>query len=211
MSTFAIKNKLLFVVDAISAFLSEPLDMSTLSIDVVISSSQKALSCQPGISFVVLSERALKRVSNNSVRSLYFDYKNALSDADRGQTPFTPAVNIILQIHERLKNIESRGGVFSEINRIKTLAQDFRSKIADFPFDITSQSLPNAVTPLHPHSGSAYQLFLVLQKEYDIWVCPNGGTLKESIFRVGHIGSLTTSDNDCLIDALLDLMKKGYI
>ena len=79
------------------------------------------------------------------------------------------------------------------------------------PFEIVSESLSNAVTPLHPLTASAYEVFTILKDEYGIWVCPNGGEFKETIFRVGHIGALTVKDNDCLITAFKDLQKRGII
>ena len=51
----------------------------------------------------------------------------------------------------------------------------------------------------------------ILKDEYNIWVCPNGGELKEKIFRVGHIGQLLISDNDKLIEALNDINKRGLL
>ena len=78
-----------------------------------------------------------------------------------------------------------------------------------FDFEIVSESMSNAVTPLHPKTVSAYKIFTVLKDEYDIWVCPNGGELADKIFRVGHIGHLTTADNDTLIAALDDMKSRG--
>ena len=40
---------------------------------------------------------------------------------------------------------------------------------------------------------------------------PNGGAMTDTVFRVGHIGCLTERDYDQLIDAFLDLRKKGFI
>ena len=74
-----------------------------------------------------------------------------------------------------------------------------------------SQSLPNAVTPLHPLKASAYDIFLELKDEYGIWVCPNGGELADKVFRVGHIGNLTIEDNTQLICALKDMNDKGLL
>lgn len=42
-------------------------------------------------------------------------------------------------------------------------------------------------------------------------ICPNGGDVKETVFRVGYIGCLTESDYDKLIDAFLDLREKKFI
>jgi aspartate aminotransferase-like enzyme len=142
---------------------------------------------------------------------MYFDLKNALKNGERGQTPFTPAVGILRQINARLKSIDARGGAESEINRINDLANDFRNKIKDMPFELVTESPSNAVTSLHPLNASAYNIFTILKDEYNIWICPNGGDLKDKIFRVGHIGALTIDDNDTLIEAFKDLQKRGLL
>ena len=110
-----------------------------------------------------------------------------------------------------VKEIERNGGVESENQRMKMLAEDFRSKIKDLPFTIVSQSMSNAVTPLHPQNASAYDIFLKLKDEYGIWVCPNGGDMAEKIFRVGHLGNLSPKDNTTLVDALKDMQAKGLL
>lgn len=211
ISEFCKKNDIFLLVDAISAFLANPIDVKEQHVGAMITGSQKALACPPGISVIVLSPEAIERIERNKVKSMYFDLQDALKNGERGQTPFTPAVAILIQINERLKEIEAQGGVESEIKRIATLAEDFRTKIKELPFEIMSESLSNAVTPLHPTTASAYDIFTTLKDEYEIWVCPNGGDLADKLFRVGHIGYLTEADNDTLIHALEDMKKRGLI
>ena len=80
------------------------------------------------------------------------------------------------------------------------------------PFSIVSDSLSNAVTPFTPTNGkSAYDYFTLLKDQYGIWICPNGGNLKDKIFRVGHIGSLKETDFDCLIRAFIDIEKRQLL
>ena len=76
---------------------------------------------------------------------------------------------------------------------------------------IYSDNLSNALTPVSPLSGSARDIFLTLKDEYGIWICPNGGDLADTLFRVGHIGELTEKDYDVLIEAFKDLEKRGII
>ena len=71
--------------------------------------------------------------------------------------------------------------------------------------------MSNAVTTLHPTTANAYDIFLTLKDEYGIWVCPNGGDMKDTIFRVGHIGALTKEDNTTLVNAFRDLQKRKII
>lgn len=199
---------LLLIVDNISSFLCDEFNMTEIGADVMITGSQKALACPPGVSIIVLSPRALARVEKNDPKSLYFDLKDALKNQERGQTPFTPAVQILLQINARLKGIAKSGGVSAEVGCATALSEYFRNGIKDLPLEIVSESLSNAVTPLRPTNGmSAYDIFLKLKDEYGIWVCPNGGELKDIIFRVGHMGCLCESDYDKLIFALKEVMQ----
>ena len=179
--------------------------------DVMITGSQKVLACPPGVSIVVLAPSAVGRVNHARVRSMYFNLADALTNMERGQTPFTPAVGILLQIHTRLKEIDACGGAQAEVARVAAQAEDFRRKIDGLPFTMVSQSPANGVTPLHPLHANAYDIFLTLKDHYGIWVCPNGGELRQTVFRVGHIGALTHEDNTTLVTAFKDLQRKGML
>lgn len=213
ISDFCKRNDMFLIVDCISTFLADSFDMEALGADIMITGSQKALACPPGIAIMCLSPRALKRIENTKCKCQYFDLKLALKNMERGQTPWTPAVGILRQINARLKEIELQGGVEAEIARTAGLAKYFRNKLKEnnLPFEIVSESLSNAVTPLHPTTASANDIFLEIKDEYGMWVCPNGGSMKDTVFRVGHIGFLTTEDYDKLIEAFLDLQKRGII
>ena len=214
ISEFCKRNGIFLVVDSISSFLCDPFNMKELGVQAMITGSQKALACPPGISLIVLSPEAVERVYANKPKTMYLDLKLALKNGERGQTPFTPAVGTLRQIHQRLKEIEASGGVDAEVARIGALASYFRGKLQELnlPFTIISNSLPNAVTPLAPADGvSAYDIFLKLKDEYGIWICPNGGELKDKVFRVGHIGALTEADYDALLKALVELKERGLI
>lgn len=208
---FCKKNNMFFVCDCVSAFLADPFNMAECGADVMITGSQKVLACPPGISIIVLAPRGLERVADSKVSTMYFDLKDALKNQERGQTPFTPAVGILLQINERLKEIDRNGGADAEVARVAAQAEDFRTKIKELPFEFVSESPANGVTSVHPTTANAYDIFLTLKDEYGIWICPNGGDMKDTIFRVGHIGALTHEDNTTLINALMDMQKRGLL
>lgn len=211
ISDFCKRNGMFLLVDSISSFLADEFDMEKLGVDVMLTGSQKALACPPGVSIIVLSPKAMARIEHNDPKCMYFDFKNALKNGERGQTPFTPAVGILRQINMRLKEIDAEGGVIEENKKIAELAADFRKKIKGLPFETVSESMSNAVTPLHPTTANAYDIFLILKDEYGIWVCPNGGDMRDTIFRVGHIGALTKEDNTTLVNAFKDLQKRKLI
>ena len=167
----------------------------------------------PGVSVIALAPKALERVAASEVHCMYFNLADALKNGERGQTPFTPAVGILLQIHERLRALVEAGGVQVELDRAAALAADFRARIADMPFSLLAESPANGVTALVVGEDiSAKELFARLKDEHGIWICPNGGELAETVFRVGHMGALTPADNEVLVTALrqvLSALKAG--
>lgn len=213
VSDFCKRNHCFLIVDTISSFLADTFDMAALDAGVMITGSQKALACPPGIAVMALAPSAMDRIEQTKCCCQYLDLKLALKNQERGQTPWTPAVGVLRQINARLKEIDAAGGAETEVNRTAKLATYFRNKLKEYnlPFEIVSESLSNAVTPLHPTTQSAFEIFLKLKDEYGIWICPNGGDMKDTLFRVGHIGCLKEVDYDILIDAFIDLRKKKFI
>lgn len=208
---FCKKNSIFYVCDCVSSFLADSFDMMHCGAEVMITGSQKVLACPPGVSIIILAPRAVDRVKCKKVKSMYFNLAEALKNMERGQTPFTPAVGILRQINTRLKEIDKAGGADVEIARVASQAEDFRIKIQELPFEFISESPANGVTPVHPIKADAYKIFEVLKDEYGIWVCPNGGDLKNTIFRVGHMGHLSHDDNTTLINALKDMHMRGML
>lgn len=208
ISNFCKKENIFLVVDAISSFISDKIEFENSKIDVMIIGSQKALALPPGLSIIMLSKFAVQKIEKKEVRSLYFDLKKALVEGERGQTPFTPAVSILIQLNKRLKKILEIG-IETERKRIEELALNFRDEIRKIQIDIFSENMSNTLTALK--IKNAYSIFEILKNEYNIWICPNGGDLKNKIVRVGHIGNLTKNDNMILIKALKDLKRRRIL
>lgn len=211
IADFCKKNSILLVADAISSFLCDRLSMKDLGISIMITASQKALACPPGISMITLSAEATRRVYRNDIKCMYLNLKLALDNGERGQTPFTPAISILRQLNLRFRQIIDNGGIEKEIERVAALAEDFRTRIKDLPFTIFSENMSNALTAICPLNVSAYDIFTTLKDQYDIWVCPNGGILAEKVLRVGHIGDISERDNTRLINALKEMQDRHLL
>jgi aspartate aminotransferase-like enzyme len=201
LGAFAQKHDLFTIVDAISMFVTDPLDMSRQHIDALIVSSQKGLALPPGLTMVILSPRAIDRLRDVSLH--YFNFRNYLKDGERGQTPYTPAVTIVLQLLARLEQIERDGGIEASWEQAARIATYFREGIRGLPLKPFTDYMPNAMTTLTPTDGrSAMQIVRDLEERYRVMVCPNGGALSETIFRVSHMGDMTEAYVDKLLEAL---------
>ena len=201
LAEFCVKYHLYFVVDAISAYGADEVDFEKYGIDMLIVSSQKALALAPGIAIVEISERIYKeRVINIQPETLYFDFKTHIDNLKRGQTPFTPAVGILLELHERLEQIREKGMEKSQ-EEMRELAVGFRQELAKREFEIPSYRLSNALTPvlIKPHAKEMYRR---LKEEYGFVVTPNGGDLENVLIRVGHLGNVCWKDYEKLLSAM---------
>ena len=198
---FCKQNDLILVVDAISSFIADELDMQKIGADIVITGSQKALASPPGISILVISEGMTSRINERPSVCYYLDLKSALKNGERGQTPFTPAVGTLIQLNARLNQI-SDVGIERIRDEIKTLALDFRTRIKGYPFRIPSETISTALTPLSPKNRniSAHSIFERLKEQYNIIVCPNGGSLPIQ-FSCWPFGGVIGADNDRLFRA----------
>ena len=211
ISDFCKKNNIFLIVDAISTFISDEIDMAALNAGAVITGSQKALACHPGISVIALNSDAIKRVQENNEICMYLSLKEALKNGERGQTPWTPAVTTLLEINKRLVGIKENGGIEAVRNHIKKINSAFRGFIKTLPFDFVSESMSNTVTSLHPVNVGAKSIIETMKNDYGIWICPNGGEKADVVFRVGHIGNITDDDNKTLMDAFADMQKRGLL
>lgn len=209
LSKFCNRNNMIFIVDAISAFLLDDIDFKKDRIDALIVSSQKALSLAPGFSVVILSERMInERVNKIESGNMYMDFKDHLNNGKRGQTPFTPAVGTILQMRNRLRHIK-KTGVKAEMQRVADIATDFRKRVNDLPegfIHLPEYTMSNACTAIYFDKENAKEVYETLKSDYELVLTPSGGALENRILRVGHLGNHTIEDNAELIAALKEVM-----
>ena len=199
LSDFCKRKGMYLVVDAISSFLCDEFDMAGHCVDVMIASSQKGACISPGLSMVVLSKRIIEeRVMKSDIRSLYFDFKDYFKNFERGQTPYTPAVGICIELSASLKMIE-RVGLANHLKHIADVATDFREKIKALPVSLPNFPLSNAITPIIFKEPIAYKVFEILKDKYGIFVNPTGGMMADYSLRIAHIGQTSKDDNTMLV------------
>jgi len=212
LASFCRAHDMYFVIDGIASFLADPFDFEEDGVDALIISSQKALALPPGLSIVIMSDRFYQKIQNQNIKpfSMYFDFREAETDAVRGQTPFTPAIGTIIPLRERLERIEDGGGSGAEIARVKELAEDFRARIASLieaeKLALPKHPLSNACTPIIFPNNNAKEVYTKLAKEHGVWLNPNGGALADKVLRVGHLGNLTKDDNALLAGLLAEIL-----
>lgn len=101
-------TRTLLVTDSVSGLAGLEMRQDEWGVDVVVSASQKALMCPPGLGLISLSEKARARVMRNeAMPRFFFDLRKALANAEKHETPFTPNVSHVAGLHVALKMIET--------------------------------------------------------------------------------------------------------
>lgn len=177
------------VVDVISSFLADPLDMDKYGIDICITSTQKGLNIPPGLSVLFFS-RNLEGYKFNH-KGYYWDFDDNLSNLKRGQTPFSPATILFLQLNARLRQLREQGGEDANISRIRHSAEVFRSLCAKYGWEVPAEVKSNAITGFQTKDTAERKIFRGLIDKYDTYIMPGG---KPGFYRVSHMGLQTDKE-----------------
>lgn len=146
------------LVDAISAFGSEPLDLVGAGIDVVAGTANKNLHGLPGVAFLLLSPRARERAEAVPPQSLYFDVPNYLRAEAKSTVPFTPPVPAIYGLEAALDELADEG--------LERRIEHYRERMAYLDGALGRLGLEPVVAPQH-RSGSVRSLPLPPGVPYD--------------------------------------------
>lgn len=190
------------VVDVISSFLADPLNMDELGIDICVTSSQKGLNIAPGLSFVILSNGLTDVKFTHG--SYYFDFQENLKNLERGQTPYSPATTLFMQLHARLTRNRALGAD-KIIETVRDNALYFRMLCAKHGWEIPAEVPSNCITGFFVHRNGDV-LFTELMKR-GICIMP-GGT--PHYFRVSHLGLQTKEELDELAIRIHDIETNTY-
>ena len=187
------------VVDVISSFLAEPLDMGALDIDICVTSTQKGLNIPPGLSILFFSPK-LDGYSFNH-KGYYWDFDDNFSNLKRGQTPFSPATILYLQLHARLKQLTDEGGEGKNISDVHHRAQHFRRLCKRYGWEVPAENPSYAITGFQTKDTAERVIFKGLIDKYDTYIMPGG---IPGFYRVSHMGLQSDDELDQLAAAIYE-------
>jgi aspartate aminotransferase-like enzyme len=184
----------LILVDAISALGAVPFAMDAWGLDLVVTGSQKAWMAAPGMAMAAVGPRAWAAGETATMPRFYLDLKRHRDTAAAGETPWTPAVAVMYQVDEGLRLMQAEGdGVFARhataqaMTRAGLRALGFELLAAD---EVASKTVTAAWIP----EGLDWKAFNGTLKRRGLVLAGGQGRLKGRIFRLGHLGSVTTDD-----------------
>jgi aspartate aminotransferase-like enzyme len=184
------------VVDGVSSISSIAIETDAWGIDVAVSGSQKGWMAPPGIALVSVSDRAWEQQSRARSPRFYFDWKEAKTWADKGMTPFTPAIPVAFALQEGLHMLEEEG-LDNVYERHARLARATQAGLKALGFELYAREgyRSNTVTSALPPPGlDVNALRKLLNEKYGVVIAGGQGKMTGKMVRVGHLGAIAEGD-----------------
>ncbi len=182
----------LIIVDGITAVGAHEMRFDEWDLDVVVTGSQKGLMIPPGLAFIALSERAWKATETSRLPKFYFDMRVARKSLLSEDTPWTPAVTLVLGVAEALRMIREEG-IENVWSRHQRLGSALRAGVAALGLEPFGKPPSNALTSVRlPEKGEEFMK--LIKKKYQVTMAAGQDHLKGKIFRVSHLGYYDEAD-----------------
>jgi len=192
------------VVDAVSALGGVPFSMDEWGIDVCASASQKCLGAPPGLGPVAVSPRAWKIMESKPDRGhgWYLNLETWRRFADLWGPwhphPVTVATSNIYALRAGLRKLLDEG-VDQRIARYTELALRLRKGVRALgmePLTPDDQLAPVLTAILAPDAVNIGELIRYLLDEHNLMISGGlGESLRDRVFRVGHMGPTVTKED----------------
>ena len=192
----------LFLVDAVTSLAVVDIPFDELGIDLLLAGTQKGLGLPSGMTVLAVSEKAMERASRVASRGYYFDFLEFEKYHRRSQTPTTACVPVLFGLERRLEQMFEMGlqRWFAERLELAERCRGWaRDRFALFPESGYESVSLTSVRNTRQISVAGLNDWLA-QKGMTL---SNGyGKLKETTFRIGHMGDITMEDLGELLAAI---------
>ena len=184
------------VVDGVSSISSIDIDTDGWGVDVAVSGSQKGWMAPPGFALVSVSDRAWAQQAKARSPRFYFDWKEAKAWAEKGMTPFTPAIPVAFAMQEGLRMLEEEG-LANVYERHARLARATQAGLEALGFQLFAREgyRSNTVTSAVPPPGlDVNALRKLIDTKYGVVIAGGQGKMTGKMVRVGHLGAVAEGD-----------------
>jgi aspartate aminotransferase-like enzyme len=182
----------LIAVDAVSGLGAVPIPQDEWGVDAVVSGSQKALMCPPGLAFAGVNDAALARAEESPGRRTYFDWGATAKGQrkDPPDSPFTPAVTLFMGLDVALEMIADEG-LDQVFDRHRLLGRAARAAARALDLDLYGPEDENAnvVTAVKlPDAIDGAKVPKLMRDRFGVTIAGGQGKLKGRIARIAHCG-----------------------
>jgi len=192
-----------FLVDAISSLGGDTLDFERAHIDICIGTANKCLQGLPGVSFVLVRNEEWPRLEQVPVRSVYFNLTKNYQAQAKGDTLFTPSIQIHYAFEAALEELLEET-VSGRITRYRSAADLLREGFRELGLElwVPQERLSNTLTSLKLPEGLTYPALHDRLREEGFVIYAGQGGLTQKIFRIANMGDIKKDEFQNLLMAL---------
>jgi serine---pyruvate transaminase len=194
----------LVAVDAISSLAAVPLETDEWGLDVVLTSSHKALMCPAGLAFAATSPAALEATERASLPRYYMDWQRAIRAQAKGETPFSTAISLVRGLDVALDMILA-DGLDTAHERHVRLGRAARAGVKAMGLELFSPDDDSSVvvTAIRmPEDVDGQAIVSSMREASGVTIIGGQGPLRGKIVRFGHIGYVDVNDVAAALSAL---------
>lgn len=203
------KYNKLFCVDGVSSIGGHEFNLKEDNIAFCSVSANKCLESFPGVSFVIGRTEEIKKLEGKS-RSFYFDIYAQWKKEQKGETPFTPAVQLIFALDSALQEYLNEG-YEKRIERYENLAGKMRKGLQSIGFELIlfpKEMQSNILTTIKMQEGLDYWRIHDKLKDRGITIYSDENVINKGNFRVATLGSITESDVEWFLKNLEEVIQE---
>lgn len=198
-----ISPETLVMVDAVSSFAGTRLPFDEWGLDLMLTSSQKALALPPGLAFCAVHDRVLERAKSVKGRGWYFDFLNLEKSLLKNTTPSTPAISLMRAASVQFDHIFVEG-LEARYARHRRLAEMTQAWAVRQGFELAAEEgyrSPTVTNVVNTRGVDIDDMNRHLAA--DGMEISNGyGIYKGKAFRLAHMGEVTEADMQRLFAAM---------
>jgi len=180
-------SETLIFADAVTSLAATELQPARWGLDGVVSGSQKALMCPPGLAFANLSERAWDLARRPGGRAFYLDLVAERRAQASGETAYTPAVSLIYGLEAALGLLHGEG-LESSWNRHHRLTKALREGLEAAGCRSISQRQGTACVAVTPPPGVSAGAVIAWLRDHGVTIAGGQDRLAGRILRVSLMG-----------------------
>ncbi|NWG32912.1 MAG: alanine--glyoxylate aminotransferase family protein [Chloroflexi bacterium] len=205
----AVSPDTLILVDAVSSLGGAKIEMDAWGLDMVLTSSQKCLALPPGLGLGAVSDRALEKAKSVEHRGWYFDLVRMEKHRLKDSSPATPAMSLIYALDFQLDRILAEGleNRFARHSAMAKRVQEW-AEAHDLAIYAPPGYRSQTVTTIRNERGISVSELNAFLKQREMRIAGGYGPIKETTFRIAHMGEIQMADIEKLLSAMEEYLKQ---
>lgn len=198
----------LIIVDSVTSAMAADMNLPKLQPDAMVFGTQKALALPPGLAIAVVSDRILEKSKQVKNKGFYTDFVKLKKNADDNYALTTPPVSLLYALDYKLDKILKEGmdNVYKRHIEMAKMVENWADKKFNGLFP--EEGFRSKTIGVVNRGDLDFDTFHSKLKSKGYEISNGYGDVKQTTFRIGHMGDVTPSMLKELISAMDEVLEE---